>query len=1458
MKRNTVNPIVCALAVACAAAGAWANSSPEGREWRLEWRKGGERPVVVIDFGPECEGGYPAFTAKAVEGAPVVRASYATHPDGLGDKGDFWYETRATYLGPSVDLPILPASVNRFDVFSVTNAGRYVSPLAQGLVRYVRLTLDTPGTAVTVGGFSLENDGVHATEPMVGTFECSDARLTAIWRMSVRTCELSAIPARTSPLHVVSALKPACDVWLGPSHAYLADGAKRDRLVWSGDLWWAQRNMYAAYGYDSPYMPGSIRMLAENRTPEGYVQACPYPESHGPLKSGDWGPFASDEFAAWFVPVAWDHVLHSGDRALAKEVYPVVKDLVAYLRGHCRADGIFEQRRETSKHASALDFGEASTHHRAYMNILDWKVYVDAARLAEWLGDKGRAEEWRKAADQLAASVRRVFWDAGKGRFRGAIETDSFWGEANGLALAAKFCTADEAAAVRKTLVRHQHGKFQALFVRGLYEYGYADDAVARIYEHGWDDVLDPSWKGPRLTSECMSLHTRGWGDEAHPDTAIAGILSNYVLGVEPTEPGYAKYSVKPRPSKGVTSASGIVPTPWGALQVSWRLEDGKPAVSCREWRLSPECRLEGNILTVSVPKGKAGGLHAAITKVDLARFEQEGFEATVRVRGRDVTVPPQPYNGVKFMFHYRDKFNGADQWPGATLPTGSFDWRMASAGREKFVGAEGGAGELVLGLQDSSGTVSFDLSTLSITEPRPHWPVTNMDHVAAYTPDVAARPRMRGVMSPARDVNEDDFKTLKSWGATLLRFQIVRNWHGINTNQDLEEFDRWLDGRLDNFDKVALPMAEKYGINVVLDLHVPPGGREPSGDMNMFYDAKYADHFVKTWRRIARRFRGRRGLYGYDLINEPQQRLPAAPGLDYWSLQRRAAEAVRAEDPLTPIIIESNGWDSPTTFRYLSPLTLTNVIYQVHMYSPGDYTHQRVMKTRQWSVAYPNAEKGWNADFMRDVLKPVREFQLKHKALIYVGEFSAVAWAPGAENYLRDAIGIFEEYGWDWSYHAFREWSGWSVEHEGEDAGSLRPSPDNPRRRALLEGFRRAAPGKSAAARIVGATDKSPVGYRVGETIAFTLTARGGKRVLWERTGDDGKAEKGEASAGAPVVVKTSLDRPGFVRLVARLVDESGRAVARFDGGAGAAVGDIRVDKPEPGDFDAFWARHRAELAKVPMDGAKCREVASGRADVKLYEVSVPCAGPRPATGFLSVPAKPGKYPAYIRFHGYNASWLPKARNTPKPDALPADSMVFLLSAHGYEFNRDEAYYKALRASCGSNGHDYAFDPVQNSDPEKAYFCGMTYRVMRGLEYLKSRPEWDGRTLVAEGGSQGGLQSIWAAALDHDVTECRPFVPWCCNIAGPTKCGRARGDWHMEWVPALGYYDAANMARRIPKTCRVTVTWAGLGDYICPPSGVMAFYNNLSCPRRITWVQGATHTYYPPSPQTVTMESRR
>ena len=325
-----------------------------------------------------------------------------------------------------------------------------------------------------------------------------------------------------------------------------------------------------------------------------------------------------------------------------------------------------------------------------------------------------------------------------------------------------------------------------------------------------------------------------------------------------------------------------------------------------------------------------------------------------------------------------------------------------------------------------------------------------------AYTPDVAARPRLRGVMSGGGDMGEDDFKTLHEWGATLLRFQMVRDWHAVNANRDIDEYDRWLKGRLDHFDAVILPMARKYGIMVALDLHVPPGGRDAGEEGNLFYERKYADHFVEIWRGIARRFKGREGIYGYDLINEPCHKRDALPDCDYWNLQRRAAEAVRAEDPHVPIIIESNDWDSYGTFDKLIPLSLTNVIYEVHMYEPSDFTFQRLLGTRQWTTSYPDDEKGWNRGGLVQRLQRVRDFQLKYGAKIYDGEFSAAAWAPGAENYLRDCISIFEEWGWDWTYHAFREAAVWDVEKEGETMETMRPAAsETPRKRVLIEGLR-------------------------------------------------------------------------------------------------------------------------------------------------------------------------------------------------------------------------------------------------------------------------------------------------------------------------------------------------------------------------------------------------------------------
>ena len=66
--------------------------------------------------------------------------------------------------------------------------------------------------------------------------------------------------------------------------------------------------------------------------------------------------------------------------------------------------------------------------------------------------------------------------------------------------------------------------------------------------------------------------------------------------------------------------------------------------------------------------------------------------------------------------------------------------------------------------------------------------------------------------------------------------------------------------------------------------------------------------------------------------------------------------------------------------------------------------------------------------------MKPAIDFQKKTGCQLYVGEFSVIRWAPGGSgvNYLKDVLSLFETNRWSWTYHAFREWPGWSLEHEG------------------------------------------------------------------------------------------------------------------------------------------------------------------------------------------------------------------------------------------------------------------------------------------------------------------------------------------------------------------------------------------------------------------------------------------
>lgn len=428
----------------------------------------------------------------------------------------------------------------------------------------------------------------------------------------------------------------------------------------------------------------------------------------------------------------------------------------------------------------------------------------------------------------------------------------------------------------------------------------------------------------------------------------------------------------------------------------------------------------------------------------------------------------------------------------------------------------------------------------------------------------------------------------------------------------------------------------------------------------------------------------------------------------------------------------------------------------------------------------------------------------------------------------------------------------------------------------ALTAALCAVAGGELDEAQLIGTTDKDrAIDYEAGETMTFTLALKNAKPfpagtyyIKWFRTGDDGVKQEGKAelSAERPLVLQTSLDRPGFVRIEAFVVDandnkykkelhvdattpEGREALNRweradkrvfFDGGA--AVHPEKLESvPEPADFDAFWAGRKARLAKVPLDPKV--KLANEDAKSRVYTFEVKCAGPRPVTGWYTVPKKEGKFPATIYFHGYGAHFVQSV-----PSEGPADRITMFINAHGYELGREDEYYTEFYNSIKSNGKTFGLDSEwQNKSTDTAYFGWMCYRIMRALQFIKSMPEWNGKDILAQGGSMGGLQTMWAAGLDPDVSEARPSIPWCCDMGGRETLKRNVPGWAVGETEAMRYFDPVNMAKRVSKKCKVTITRAGLGDYCCPPSGVAILYNNLPCDKTVNWVQGSTHGHVPP-----------
>lgn len=303
------------------------------------------------------------------------------------------------------------------------------------------------------------------------------------------------------------------------------------------------------------------------------------------------------------------------------------------------------------------------------------------------------------------------------------------------------------------------------------------------------------------------------------------------------------------------------------------------------------------------------------------------------------------------------------------------------------------------------------------------------------------------------------DFFHLKDvYNTNLVRVCIYntnQDYPQLTNTQDLTSFTNWFNGRINEIDDYLI-WAKQNGQKVIINLGRTPGMTEdPNITVGYVLNHVYYDMFIDCWKIMASRWKGNDTILGFDIINEPTylNQLPQTPpeAMNIYTGIVNAVSAVREIDPDRTVICEIfGGFTHPMYAKYTQPIPFDNVIYSFHLYSPGSVynlsqTNTNVypgfqLKNQGVEMSYGRkyfSDPGLVIDkeYLRDQIKPIRDFQLAYKVPIYVGEFGTMRWAPGANIWLKDACELFDEYGWIYTQFEFNDGS-FSVEYASAPVG--------------------------------------------------------------------------------------------------------------------------------------------------------------------------------------------------------------------------------------------------------------------------------------------------------------------------------------------------------------------------------------------------------------------------------------
>lgn len=335
----------------------------------------------------------------------------------------------------------------QIEIFSLEKGKKYDSPISKAF-RYLRVRGNQD--------FTLSVTEEYDPAPIPVRFSSKEERLNKIFDTSVYTFSMCA-------------------------REFYLDGAKRDRWLWGGDAYEAEKAEYY-YQYDTDRIKRSIIALF------GKPPICRY-VNH------------IMDYTLYTIISVWEYYEHTGDKAFLQYIEPTMTDHLEFCKNRLSEAGFLVSKKHKGQFVDWIfvDWGNLPNKNGevSFEQILFWVALNAAGKVYDALGmDSSKTYAF---AEELKAKTNEVFWDNERGMYVFArnegVMDETVTCHANVFAVLYGFADEDKKQRIVKALKEDKIPlsitPFMIEFVlASLFEAGEYENAARRL-ENYWGGMID-------------------------------------------------------------------------------------------------------------------------------------------------------------------------------------------------------------------------------------------------------------------------------------------------------------------------------------------------------------------------------------------------------------------------------------------------------------------------------------------------------------------------------------------------------------------------------------------------------------------------------------------------------------------------------------------------------------------------------------------------------------------------------------------------------------------------------------------------------------------------------------------------------------------------------------------------------------------------------------------------------